>query len=213
MTTELIAETTYFNYSHPSIQKIIHPYKGLSLSAKEIAIDLYYKIRDGWRYNPYRISFVAEHYQSSVIAEKADGHCIDKSILLISCLRGLGIPAKLHLAKVKNHIGVEKFIEKFGNDEITPHGMVDIYLNKKWVKVSPAFNKELCDKLNVDVLDFDGENDSLFHEFDKTGHTFMLYLEDYGSFDDVPLEFISNNFKENYPKIMEMKNENGEFLI
>lgn len=208
-----LSETYYFNFNHKSVQKIISEFKDIKLSKKEIAIKLYYKIRDEWRYNPYRISFVKEHYQSSHIANKADGHCIEKSILLISCLRALDIPAKLHLAKVKNHIGVEKFIEKFGSDEITPHGMVDIFLNDKWLKVSPAFNKDLCDKLNVHALDFDGENDSLFHEFDKTGNTFMIYLEDYGSFLDVPLDFISENFKENYPKIMAMTNKNGEILI
>jgi transglutaminase-like putative cysteine protease len=213
MTKEHLKETSFYNYSHPSIQAIVNPFKTSELSKKEIAIALYYKIRDDWRYNPYRISFVEEHYQSSFIAQKTDGHCIEKSILLISCLRALNIPAKLHLAKVKNHIGVEKFIEKFGNDEITPHGMVDIYLNEKWVKVSPAFNKDLCDKLNVHPLDFDGENDSLFQEFDKSGNTFMHYLEDYGSFEDVPLDFIANNFKENYPRIMEMSNENGEIKI
>jgi hypothetical protein len=114
---------------------------------------------------------------------------------------------------VKNHIGIEKFVEKFGNDEITPHGMVDMYLDNKWVKVSPAFNKQLCQRLNVHALDFDGEHDSLFHEFDKSGNTFMLYLEDYGSFSDVPLDFIANNFRENYPKIMELSNKNGEILI
>lgn len=213
MTNEFLKETSFFNYSHASIQEIIKPYPSSKLNKTDIAIQLYYKIRDEWRYNPYRISFVKEHYQSSFIAKKSDGHCIEKSILLISCLRALDIPARLHLAKVKNHIGVEKFIEKFGNDEITPHGMVDIYLNNKWVKVSPAFNKDLCDKLNVHALDFDGKNDSLFHEFDKAGNTFMLYLEDYGSFADVPLDFIANNFKENYPRIMEMANKNGEFII
>ena len=210
---EYLSKTYYLDYTDKSIQSIVNQYKTSQLSKQEIAIDLYYKIRDGWRYNPYRISFVKEHYQSSFIANKTDGHCIEKSILLISCLRALDIPARLHLAKVKNHIGVEKFKEKFGSDEITPHGMVDIYLNNKWVKVSPAFNKELCDKLNVHVLDFDGENDSLFQEFDKSGNTFMHYLEDYGSFADVPLDFIANNFKENYPKIVEMANKNEEIRI
>ena len=213
MVKEYLSKTYYLDYTDKSIQSIVNQYKTSQLSKQEIAIDLYYKIRDGWRYNPYQISFVKDRYQSSYIASKADGHCIEKSILLISCLRALDIPARLHLAKVKNHIGVEKFIEKFGNDEITPHGMVDIYLNNKWVKVSPAFNKELCLKLNVHTLNFDGEHDSLFHEYDKAGNTFMIYLEDYGYFSDVPLDFIANNFKENYPKIMEMANENGEIRI
>ena len=127
--------------------------------------------------------------------------------MLIACLRGLQIPARIHLAKVKNHIGVERFIEKFGTDEITPHGMVDVFLDGKWLKISPAFNKELCAKCNVATLNFDGENDSIFHEFDNSGNKFMDYIDDYGSFEDVPVEFILNNFKENYPEII--KNNEG----
>jgi len=94
-------------------------------------------------------------------------------------------------------------MEKFGTDEITPHGMVNLFLEGKWLKVSPAFNKELCQKCNVATLEFDGENDSIFHEFDNIGNKFMDYLEDYGHFEDVPTEFIYSNFKENYPQIIE----------
>lgn len=208
-----LSETYNFDFKHKAIQNIISEFQNAGLSEKEIAKMIYLKIRDGWRYNPYRLSFRKEHYKASYVASKNDGHCIEKSILLIGCLRGLNIPAKLHLAKVKNHIGIERFVEKFGNDEITPHGMVDLFLNNKWLKVSPAFNIELCTKLNVHPLDFDGENDSLFQQFDKSGNTFMTYLEDYGSFEDVPLEFIYSNFKENYPKMMPLFENNQEIII
>lgn len=202
-----LASTYYFDYKEPEIQQIIRKFQTKVLTDKDKAKQLYLKIRDNWRYDPYRISFDKNSYKASVIANRKDGHCIEKSILLIACLRGLNIPARIHLAKVKNHIGVERLIEKFGSNEMTPHGMVNIYLDGKWLKASPAFNIELCKKCNVEPLDFDGENDSIFHEFDKNGNKFMEYLEDYGYFEDVPTEFIFENFKTNYPNIY--KNLNG----
>ncbi|MBC8321021.1 MAG: transglutaminase domain-containing protein [Bacteroidetes bacterium] len=198
-----LSPTYYFDFETEGIQKLIKEFKTDALSSKEKAKLLYLKIRDGWRYNPYYISFSTEKYKASIICEKSEGHCIEKSILLTACLRGLQIPARIHFAKVKNHIGVERFMEKFGTNEMTPHGMVDVFLEGKWLKVSPAFNKELCQKSNVATLDFDGENDSIFHEFDNSGNLFMKYIEDYGHFEDVPTEFIFNTFKENYPQIME----------
>jgi hypothetical protein len=36
-------------------------------------------------------------------------------------------------------------------------------------KATPAFNKELCEMLNVNVLSLTGKNDSVFQEFDQTG--------------------------------------------
>lgn len=202
-------ESYFFNYSHPLIQEVIEEFKALQTD-KEKAVGVYLKIRDGWRYNPYKISFRKESYRAVVVAAKPDGHCIDKAILLTTALRGLGIPSRLHLAKVANHIAVERLTEKFGSNELTPHGMTDIFLNGKWLKTSPAFNKELCEKCNVATLDFDGEHDSVFQEFDRKGNKFMVYLEDYGAFDDMPLEFIRETFQSHYPKIYRQYEAEGE---
>lgn len=207
-----LEETYYLNYQCPEIQQIISEFTDLK-SAKEKAVALYLKIRDNWRYNPYHFSFSNERYQASFIASKENGHCIDKAILMVACARALEIPARIHLAKVKNHIGVERVIEKFGTDELTPHGMVNLFINDKWLKISPAFNKELCLKCNVATLEFDGENDSLFQQFDKEGNKFMEYLDDYGHFADIPFEFIIENFTKNYPQIVKKYAGRSEFTL
>lgn len=197
-----IKPTFFFDYNTQAIQSIIEEYKGGNLSQKEKAIAIYLKIRDGWKYNPYQFNGSPEGYKASSVATRSEGHCIDKSTLLIACLRALGIPAKIKLAKVRNHIGIEKFVEKFKTEEIAPHGMVELFLNHKWIKVSPAFNKELCNKLNVQVLDFNGENDAVFHAFDNDGGKFMEYIEDYGSFEELPLMRISEIFATHYPTLV-----------
>jgi transglutaminase-like putative cysteine protease len=210
---ENTASTYFFDYEHPVIQELVSEFKNADLSDQEKAKHLYLKVRDGWRYNPYDISFRKEALKASNIARKDHGHCIDKSVLFIAGLRALGIPAKLHLAKVKNHIAVERLTEKFGTNELTPHGMVDVLINEKWVKATPAFNKELCRLTGVEPLNFDGIKDSIFQEYNEEGKEFMEYLEDYGSFDDVPLDFIEKNMKENYPKIESLLNEHGELKL
>ncbi|WP_462250622.1 transglutaminase-like domain-containing protein [Ekhidna sp.] len=210
---ETIKSTYFFDYNTSIIQELIEEFKKPELSEKEKAAGLYLKIRDGWRYDPYDIIFREDALKASNIAQKDHGHCIDKSILYIAGLRGLGIPAKLHLAKVKNHIAVERLTEKFGTNELTPHGMVDVFLDDKWVKATPAFNKELCRLTGVEPLEFDGNNDSIFQAYSTNGEEFMEYLEDYGSFEDVPLAFIEKNMKENYPKLESLLNEDGELKL
>ncbi|MEJ2585475.1 MAG: transglutaminase-like domain-containing protein, partial [Robiginitalea sp.] len=152
--------TYFFDFEDRAIQHLIAEFKGPARTDKEKAIGLYLKIRDQWKYNPYHISLAKDKLKASVIAGKSTGNCVEKSILLIACLRAVGIPARLHLGKVINHIAVERLTEKFGSNELTPHGMVDIFLGKKWLKASPAFNKTLCEKFKVAPLDFDGENSS-----------------------------------------------------
>ncbi len=124
---------------------------------------------------------------------------------MIALLRAVAVPARLCLSKVRNHIAAERMTKAFGTDELTPHGYVEIWINGRWVKATPTFNKELCDKLGVDSLEFDGQNDSIFQEFDKVGGQFMEYLEDYGAFADVPLDFIIGNMRQHYPKFFDEK--------
>ncbi|MGB7841884.1 MAG: transglutaminase-like domain-containing protein, partial [Salinimicrobium sp.] len=95
--------TYYFDFENELIQNLISELKTDTLSAKEKTIKIYTKVRDHWKYDPYSISLSREKYKSSHIAAKQSGNCVEKSILLIACLRALGIPARLHLAKVKNH--------------------------------------------------------------------------------------------------------------
>ncbi len=205
---DYLSPTYFFDYETKEIQQIVEEFNIESLTKKEKAIGLYLKVRDTYRYNPYYLNFSKEHFKASNLAKQTQGHCIDKSIILIACLRAVGIPARIHLAKVKNHIGVERLVKVFGSNELTPHGMVDLFLDGKWLKVSPAFNKSLCEMCKVAPLGFDGENDSIFQEYNSEGSLFMEYLENYGHFEDVPLEFMIANSKEHYPHIFS-KDENA----
>ena len=200
---QYLEETHFLCFSRKEIQDFVGKVIENCSNDVENAVSLYYAVRDGWRYNPYRISFKREDWTADKIFAKSDGHCQDKALLLATFARACGIPSRLHLAKVKNHIAVEILIKKLGTNVLTPHGYVELFLENKWVKATPAFNRQLCEKLNVSPLEFDGQTDSFFQEYDNTGNVFMEYLEDYGTFADVPLDFMVKNMKDNYPIIAE----------
>ena len=201
-----LKETAFFDFSNEEIRAFAQEAtKGLSTDLEK-AVALYYAVRDSWRYNPYDISFEEASYKASSLFQKKSGHCIDKAILMTTFCRAVGLATRLRFAKVKNHIATEQFEEYLQTNEMVPHGIVEVFLNGAWVKSTPAFNKELCERLNVTPLEFDGKNDSLFQEFDKTGEVFMTYVEDYGHFEDVPVEFIYDIMKQHYPHIFEDKN-------
>ena len=99
------------------------------------------------------------------------GHCIDKALLLAACARALGIPAQLHFANVRNHVGTAKLEERLGTDLLVFHGYTELWLDERWVAATPAFNKALCDRLGVAPLEFDGEHDSIFQAYDREAGT------------------------------------------
>lgn len=198
-------ETFHFDLSNEKIQSAVSFLNSEGpLTHKEFAIKAYLYVRDNWPYYPYRFSLINEDWKASELIGHNKGHCIDKVVILIAILRAAQIPARLGLAKVKNHIAVDQIVEKFGSDVLVPHGYIEIYLDSKWIKATPAFNKELCKLLNVHPLEFDGETDSVFQEFDQTGNqVFMEYLEDYGTFNEVPLPLMLELMRTHYPKIKE----------
>ena len=208
-----LKSTYFFDLESDAIQTLVSEFKKEHLSSKEKAIGIYNKVRDGWKYDPYTISLSEDNYRASTIAQRTSGNCVEKSVLLVAGLRALDIPARLHLGKVKNHIAVERLMERFGSDELSPHGMVNAYLNDTWLKMSPAFNAELCEKFNVSPLEFDGENSSYLQQYNCSGTRFMEYLEDYGHFEDVPVEFMRENVKKHYPHIFDTNDNQMEFRL
>jgi transglutaminase-like putative cysteine protease len=78
------------------------------------------------------------------------------------------------------------------------HGYTEFYLAGKWVKATPAFNVELCEKHHVAALDFNGREDSIFHEYSPDKKQFMEYLEYNGVYADIPVEDIVATWKTAY---------------
>ncbi len=202
----------YYNYNDNSIQKMIKPFIEKKLNKIDLAIEIYIFVRDNWKYSPTRFSLIKDDWKASNLIKSTKGHCIDKSVILITLLQAVDIPARLGLAKVKNHIAVDKIIELLETDVLVPHGYVEIFLNNKWVKATPAFNKSLCEKLGVEVLEFNGKEDSIFQKYSKNNSQFMEYIEEYGHFESIPFDFMKELLFTNYPILKKLGLKDGSVV-
>ncbi len=168
-------------------------------SATEKAIRLFEAVRDGIRYDPYTVALTADDYRASRIAEAEAAFCVPKAILLTACLRAAGIPAAIGFADVRNHLNTPKLRELMGTDVFIYHGYVQLWLDGKAHKVTPAFNMDLCERFGVKPLVFNGRDDALFHEFDVNARRHMEYVNDRGIYADPPIEEFLRAFSETYP--------------
>lgn len=169
------------------------------------AIALFHAVRDGIRYDPYGIDYSREGFKASSVAGAETNWCVPKSVLLAACARHVGIPARLGFADVKNHLTSEKLSAQMGTDLFAWHGYAELSLpdpdspgERRWFKLSTAFNIELCERFGVKVLEFDGTADALMHAYDEAGNRHMEYVNQRGSFDDLPLDAIIADFAEIY---------------
>jgi len=113
--------------------------------------------------------------------------------------RALGIPARLGFADVRNHLSTARMRASMQSDVFYWHGYTSLHLDGAWVKATPAFNVELCEKFGLLPLEFDGTADSIYHPFDREGRRHMEYLAYRGEFADVPLDAMLETFRHRYP--------------
>ncbi|MBU3739189.1 MAG: transglutaminase family protein, partial [Rhodoferax sp.] len=163
---------------------------------------LYLAVRDGFRYDPYRIDLTPAGMRASQVVEQGYGWCVTKATLLAAACRAVGIPARLGFADVRNHLSTERLRQSMKTDVFAWHGYTDIWLDGGWRKATPAFNLSLCEKFGLLPLEFDGRSDSIYHPYDRSGQRHMEYLHQRGSFDDLPLQDIIATFGELYPHWM-----------
>ena len=166
----------------------------------EKAVKIYYAVRDGIWYDPYSPFYLPEHYRASNVLKNGRGYCVPKASLLCALGRACGIPTRVGFADVRNHLATKQLIEFFGSDLFVYHGFVEFYLQGKWVKATPAFNAELCKKHNVAPLEFNGHEDSLFHEYNQDKKLFMEYVTYHGTYEDIPLKAMLRTWEEVYGK-------------
>jgi transglutaminase-like putative cysteine protease len=169
----------------------------------DMAVRLYYAVRDSILYDPYQAYAHDDAYSARVALERGRGFCIAKAALLAACARAVGIPARLGFADVRNHLATPRLIEMNGSDVFRWHGYTELWLEGKFVKATPAFNLGMCQRFDVTPLEFDGHRDSILHPYDRKERRHMEYLVDRGTYADVPVEKIIATFRESCPRILE----------
>ncbi len=190
--------TAILDSDHPRIVEYAREAAGAAREPVEQAVRIYYAVRDGIRYDPYYPFHLPEHYRASNVLASGRGYCVCKASLLCALGRTLGIPSRVGFATVRNHLATRQLLEFLGSDLFVYHGYTDFFLEGKWVKATPAFNKELCVRHRVAPLEFNGREDSIFQPFNQDDQRFMEYVEFFGTYDDIPVKEIVRAWEEAY---------------
>lgn len=207
MNQSALQPTFYLNYDHPSVSEFARAHTQGLVTPKEISIALFKVVRDRFVYNPYNLDLNPEAMRASEILKRSSAYCNEKAIVLAAALRSLGIPARLYFGNVRNHLATDKLTNIIGTDIMAFHGCVEVFLDGKWLKATPAFNAALCRKLGVEPLEFDGEQDAIFQQFSADGRRFIDYVEIHGSFDDMPHALFVAELKKHYGHVLPLAGE------
>lgn len=204
-----LSPTPLLDFDHPAFDEYMDGFVP-GKTSRETAVALYLKVRDGFLYDPYHLDLRHEALTASHILSKKRAWCVEKSIVLAALARKYGIPSRLGYAIVRNHIGVEKLVSYLRREEIVFHGYVELLIEGRWVKCTPAFDRRICGLSGVAPLDWDGRTDSIFQAFEGD-RQFMEYLHFYGEFADVPVGLMNAEMQKYYPHLFESEWNEKEF--
>jgi transglutaminase-like putative cysteine protease len=198
MMEEYLRPTAIIDNDNTKVRNYAHQAAEGGHEAVEKAVQLYLAVRDGIRYDPYAPFYRPEHYRAGYVLERGRSFCIPKASLLCALGRVCKIPSRVGFATVKNHLATRQLLDFLGSNLFVYHGFVEFYLEGKWVRATPAFNRELCHKHRVPPLEFNGIEDSVFQAYNLDNQKFMEYVEYLGSTPDIPVALILQAWKKAY---------------
>lgn len=187
MTDPTLAETPFLDLSSDQVAQFVERHAGPDAdSRRERAVRLFYAVRDRLNYEIYNADFAPDALRASAILTKGSGLCIHKSVVYATVLRRIGVPSRLWLTDVRNHLCSDRLAEIMGGRVFHYHCLVSLRLDGRWIRATPVFNERLCRLYRMAPLDFDGVNDCVHHPYDESGRQHMEVLRDHGEFDDLP---------------------------
>ena len=196
----VLMATALIDADHPAVAAFAAQH-GRGADDRERAVSLYLAVRDGVRYDPYRIDLSVAGMRASTALANGFGWCVPKAALMAAACRAAGIPARVGYADVRNHLSTERLLKTLGTDLFVWHGYTEVWIEGAWRKATPAFNLSLCERFGLLPLEWNGLDDSLYHPYDRAGQRHMEYVQQRGAFDDVPLAQIVADFERVYPAL------------
>lgn len=213
-TTDLapyLAPGQYVDSDHPAVIAFARATAG-DATPRDAAVRLYYAVRDDVLYDPYRPFDDLETYRASAVLAEKRGYCVGKAALLAAAARIIGIPSRIGFADVRNHLATPRLLALIGTDLFIYHGITELWLDDRWVKATPTFNRTLCDKFHIHPLEFDGQHDAVLHPYDRAGRQHMEYVRQRGTYADVPTGMLMPLMLETYPGLANFaKTARGDF--
>jgi transglutaminase-like putative cysteine protease len=184
---EFLTATFFIDCDHEAVKEKSRELSASKQGTKETAISLFYFVREEIRYNIFTPRPTDADFKASHVLAIGEGYCAQKGVLLVALARAAGIPARLRFVEIRAHLTPPEMVEKRGSNIFPWHCLTELYIDGRWVKATPTYDRGYCEKLGLPVIDFDGENDAMLPSQAYDGRPNVDYLLDRGSFFDLPL--------------------------
>src|SRR2546421_10826512 len=125
--------TEFLDHTSPRVQEFIRRVSaGDAPTDVDWAVALYYAVRDDILYEVYGTDLSRLGLRASTIATQGSGFCVHKSILYAAAVRAVGIPSRIIVAEVRNHLASDRLKDLVGGD-VFVHCLTSVHIAGRWV--------------------------------------------------------------------------------
>jgi len=195
---EYLEPTFFLDCDHAEFQQRVSQLIAGCKNPHEIMQRLFLFVRDEIPYNMYAVSGNKTYYKASKILEIGNGYCVQKAILFTAMGRAAGVPSRLVVVAIRNHLTPPDVVKLLGGNLFFPHAYSQFFLAGQWVNVAATYDRPLCERIGAAVPEFDGYSDTLLPKTDLQGRQFIEYVDNLGTFADFPWELIKEKLPNYY---------------
>ncbi|SHF27100.1 transglutaminase-like domain-containing protein [Streptoalloteichus hindustanus] len=193
--------TEFLDFDTREVRRFVRGVAPDHASPRERAVRLYQAVRDGIRYEIDGVDLSRRGLRASAVLRRGQGMCVHKAVLYAAVLRAAGVPSRLVLTDVRNHLSSQRLRLLLGGDVLHYHCLTSMWLDGRWIKASPAFDRATCRALGITPPEFDGRSDGLPHPYDSRGRQHMEFLRFYGEFVDLPYRMVIEGLRAAHPML------------
>ncbi len=194
----LLEATDVIESTHPRVQALTRHLIADAADPADRVARLFTHVRDEIRYFPFSRFDLREAYRATATLDRGVGYCVQKAVVLVTLARAAGFPAALHGVNIRNQRAAPHIVELMGSDQFAFHAYAKVWLDGRWVGLTPAFDRLTSERHGFPLVTFDGHADALFAPTDDQGRPFVTYVKHHGDFTDLDLDRLLEAWQQVY---------------
>jgi transglutaminase-like putative cysteine protease len=139
-------------------------------------------------------------FRASATLDRGSGMCIQKAVLLCALSRAAGLQVRLAFQSLRDYRLPRELVALMG-DVLTPHGLVAIRIDGRFVRLDPSLDRSLCERKGYRLTEFSTTGDALLPSLDINGKPHFEVLEELGEFDSFPTDFVMSIFAKRFGEL------------
>ncbi|WP_051296148.1 transglutaminase-like domain-containing protein [Eisenibacter elegans] len=207
-----LRSTDYLDSNHPEVRAFAEGVVSGLHDEAEKAVELYYAVRDGFKFDLKDISLRMDDFKASALLTKGQGSAVEKNNLLVAAYRSVGLPARLGYVNFRNPWATHALGGVLRSEVMAFHPSTQVFLGDHWVTLYPSFDAVTAQQYQLRQVPF-GMDDTYALQDLPADQQQVEILAQFHPFVDFPHNLFVQTLKEHYAHLFSIVQADDEVFL